>query len=391
MALINQPNLWATISATESDRRSFVKMCLERSRSVPLEVMVKVDVSVPIHQLCTCKEDDHSRLVPNEDKPCEWHFVFEPLAETRHLERIRTLHICFSNGIHFEASHKPLGLRSCRFFKFSSVQITSLGWTSKEGWPDTLFPPLPFVPTLHSLSFGKRRWDDQIMKFNKLTSVAFKGLHEHIDAQNFRTFLLNNPSLEILLLKYIYFKGDPKGPPVILSNLRSLSVCLSKKILSTLLRAPALQRLSSLSIFAPETEGYGQFTFCATGEGIVLTVKEYFVSIKGTWKDFTGYTNPTIRHVILKNPREYKLGIFGNRNAVLFLLTDAETLEIDRGYTPKFYPGFWKDLRELGPQLRIIRFEDLGEINLFQAKGKAESSSTLSIIKRFTTHMRLRG
>ena len=207
------------------------------------------------------------------------------------------------------------------------------------------------------------------MKLNKLTSVAFEYLRGNINAESFRTFLLNNPSLEMFSMRSITFEEDPKGPPAILSNLRSLSVChLSQKILSTLLRAPALQRLSSLSIF-PSGGGRGPFTFCAAGEGIVLTIEQFFVRVEGTWKDLTGYANPTIRHVIFKNPHEYNLnnGRFGDRNAVLLLLTDAETLEVDRGYAPEFYPGFWKDLRELGPQLRTIRLEGLGEIKPLRA------------------------
>ncbi|KAF9649839.1 hypothetical protein BDM02DRAFT_1739712 [Thelephora ganbajun] len=95
IALINTPRMWATIFVTGDDRRSFVETWLERSRPVPLEVMVTVSAKEQRYLLCTCGKDGRWRLIPNEINPCEWHFAFESLAQTKHLERIRMLNIHF--------------------------------------------------------------------------------------------------------------------------------------------------------------------------------------------------------------------------------------------------------------------------------------------------------
>ena len=136
--------------ATPSDRRSFVEMCLERSCRVPLRVAMDTRDPGKIHPSCTCNRDGMSRFVPNEVNPCEWHFVFESLVETRHLERIRTLDIMFGD---VDFSDGPGGHRAIRLFFVPSL-----------------------LPNLCSLSFTGS-WNSQLMKFSNLISFTLESYH----------------------------------------------------------------------------------------------------------------------------------------------------------------------------------------------------------------------
>lgn len=171
-----------------------------------------------------------------------------------------------------------------------------------------------------------------------------------------RTFILNNRSLETLSLDYFWCRGELDGPPTILSNLKLLDVYYPQDILLTIFHTPALQRLSSLSIL-PEKPDYDRFTFRATGEGIVFTLRVDLYDFVDLWQDLTKHAKPTIRHVRLENPDDRELVESDGCNAVFSLLTDVHTLEIGRGYAPNFYPDFWEDLKQFLPQLRTIRFE----------------------------------
>jgi len=95
---MNQPRLWSAVFIKQGDRRSFVEACLERSHPVALEVTVEAKKLSKIHSDCTCVQKRQERLLPNDSNPCEWHFQFELLAETKHCNRIRALDIEFDNG-----------------------------------------------------------------------------------------------------------------------------------------------------------------------------------------------------------------------------------------------------------------------------------------------------
>ena len=353
--MINKPRAWATIFATRDAHRSFVETCLERSYPAPLEVTVCAPNRGSANHSCTCDRDNRSRLVANEAKPCERHFIFEPLAETRHWSRIHSLDIVFISP---PGEYKvPLVLGSCRFFKMPSLRLTHLKWTDL-GTPhaEHLFLVPPFVSTLRSLSFHGF-WDGRLIELNNLTSFTLWGSCGDIDAESFRAFILNNQSLETLSLETVWFEGGSGGHPVILPNLKSLHLSWTQEILSTLFLAPALKRLSSLSIFPLVERDESQLTLRATGEGITFTANEDFSNILRVWQDVINPAKPTIQHVRLGNPDDRELFDNVDRSAVLPLLKDVHTLEIGRGYAPDFYPELWANLREFGPQLRTIRFE----------------------------------
>ena len=236
-------------------------------------------------------------LLPNESDPCEWHFQFEPLAETKHSGRIRTLDISFDNDWVplVERARYPLG--SCRFFTSSFPRLATLTWKNKEtNHADYLFTTSPFVPTLRSLTYVGA-WSNLIAQVNNLTSFVFENESGLTNTEAVRLFMLNNRSLESLSLQIDTIEGGSKGPPVHLSNLKSLTIGAPVKKLSTIFRVPALRRLSSLRISTDSEADI--YTLSATGDEITLTAKCYPRDFAETWEDLTGEAKPLIRHIRL--------------------------------------------------------------------------------------------
>ena len=360
-ALVNQPHMWSTIFATQYNRRNFIEMCLERSQAVALDVTVDASKRVRAHKECTCDKDERRRLLPNENIPCEWHFTFELLATPEHSGRIRTLNIDFRGGSYYDpiprVETSELALGACRFFSLSFPQLTTLGWAD-PGTDDVgyIFSISPFTPTLRRLSLSGY-WDGVLTQLSNLTSFTFEYDDDWISAEAFRLFMSNNRSLESLSLDVFGFEDDSKGPPIDLLNLKSLSVSSCSHILSTIIRVPALQHLSSLRI---TLDGFVDgITLDATGDRITLSVETTLRNVAGAWQDLAGYTRPVIRHVRFCDYPEPARSYSGSSRGrvVIPLLADAHTLEVGRDYLPFFYATFLDDLKQLGPQLKIIRFE----------------------------------
>ena len=170
----------------------------------------------------------------------------------------------------------------------------------------------------------------------------------------------NNRSLVSLSLDIDTFEGDSKGPPVHLSNLESLTVYLPvNKKLSTIFRVPALQRLSSLRISSEDADMY---TMSATGDRIALTAKCSPRDFAETWEDLTGYAKPVIRHIRLYDGPEEVDHYCLDNNTIVLLMVDAQTLEVGFNYMSGWYRGFWGELKQLGTQLKTVRFEVSGEM-----------------------------
>ena len=346
-------------------------MCLERSHPVTLEVTVDASEEGLAHPRgasgergarprCTCDPDCRGRLLPNERDPCEWHFQFESLAQNEYSKRVRTLNIHFDEKYIPSTERKRLALGSCRFFTLSFPNLTSLGWednTTEHG--NHIFSTPPFPPTLRSLSF-QGSLVGPATQVSNLISFTFGNLETATSIETIRVFILNNRSLESLSFTPGYcfgLEGTSKGPPVNLFNLKSFRVDHSPKIVSTIIRIPALQRLSSLRISPGDEEDFDKFILHATGDGITLSTKSNLGDIAKVWNDLTGYARPTIRHVHLHSDVDDDLGTGGTASTVVSLLLDAHTLEIGYGYFPHWYDGFLSDLKQLaGPRLKTIRF-----------------------------------
>jgi hypothetical protein len=353
--------MWSTVFATQEDRRSFVEMCLERSQAVDLDVTVDASKLGWTHPGCTCDKDEQRRLLPNEKIPCEWHFTFESFAALKHSKRIRTLDIDFhdTNNPIPHAKRTELVLGGCRLFSLSFPQLTILGWNCVEtNHVNHIFSISPFAPTLHSLSF-KGDWSGPFTQLSNLTSFTFLNNKTRISEDAFRLFMLNNQFLESLSLDILDFHpSDLEAPPVQLLNIKSFSIYSCPGIMSGIICIPALQHLSSLCISLNMASGFGDIILDAIGDGISLSVKTSICDTADAWEDITGYARPIIRHARLwgypKDPEDAR-HCYGRE--VLPLLVDVHTLEVGRGYLPFFYSGFLDDLKQLGPQLKTIRFE----------------------------------
>ena len=298
--------------------------------------------------------------MPNERSPCEWHFQFESLANPRHSGRIRALDISFDGEWLSSTGRVRYALGSCRFFTSSFPRLVNLTWKNEStSYADYLFTTPPFVPTLRSLTYAGG-WSGLIAQVNSLTTFVFDSDSKPwgTNAEAFRQFMRNNRSLESLYLKWIDFEGDAKGPPVHLSCLKSLSIGLPVKKLSTIIRVPAFQRLSSLTISSEDAEMY---TISATGDKIALTAECFLRDFAETWEDLTGYAKPVIRHVRLYDGSDCVDHCCGENTSVILLMMDAHTLEIGYNYLMGWYTSFWEDLKQLGSQLKTFRVEVSGD------------------------------
>lgn len=362
-ALINQPRVWSAIFITLEDSRSFVEMCVERSYPAALEVTFEAGRIGRMHAGCTCDKEKRGRLMPNEKKPCQWHFQFESLAEVKHSNRIRALDVNFDGEWAPSAERVRFALGSCRFFNSSFPQLTTLTWRSEEaGHADHLFAYPPFAPPLNNLTYVGG-WGTLIAQVHNLTTFVFDSDSRPwgTSTEAFRVFMRNNRSLESLHLKWIDFEGEPKGPPVQLQNLKSFSVGLGPPIkkLSSIILIPAFQRLSSLRISSEDAETY---TITATGDEISLTAECFLRDFAETWEDLTGYAKPVIRHVRLYDGPEFVDHCCSDNTTVVLLMMDAYAVEVGCNYLMGWYDSFWEDLKQLGPQLKTIRFEVPGDL-----------------------------
>ena len=344
--------------------------------------------------LCTCDRDRRRRFLPNETNPCEWHFVFEILAGPRHSKRIHMLKILFGD-VHVPFLERAeLVLGSCRFFALPSLQLTSLEWENRGTlYANRLFFVPPFSANLRSLSF-EGPWHRQLTQVHNLTALTLGIDSGEVRAETFRTLMLNNQSLETLSLKKMSFEGSPSGPPVRLSNLKSFSIGCCPKNLSTLVCIPALQRLSSLYISCTgDDDEEDWFTFLATGDGIAFTVESYPSEITEVWEDLTRYARPTIRHIRLHNHPGFINFDEDECGMIIPFFMDAHTLEIGHPYVIHFYTGFLEDLKQLGPQLKTIRFELQEETEPFEESEEYDNwdGRLLDVIEELVTYRFIQG
>ena len=345
-------------------------MCVERSQTTTLDVTVDASGWGLVHLGCTCKKDILGRLLPNKGNPCEWHFLFEALIAPERSERIRALDIDFHMFYYGEKVELVLG--SCRFFSLSFPQLTSLGW--KAGWTGhsgSTFSSSPFTPTIRSLSF-EGSWDGFFTQAKNLTSLTFVGCHGSVNVGAFRSFMQSNCSVESLSLDIPRFDGVSNGAPVNLPNIKSFDLHFSPEILSTIIHVPAIQRLSSLQISLVGVPDIGAIALTAAGDEIAILVKTTLRDAIGVWQGLTRDARPTIGHVRFCNFSDSVRDAehdHSDGSPIIPLLADAHTLEIGRNYLLQWYPAFLDDLKQLGPQVKTIRFEVPEDTEPFRERG----------------------
>ena len=321
---------------------------------------------------CKCDEDQYGRLLPNGRSPCEWHFQFESLVENGHFNRIRSLAIAFYGGNASGTGRIRLLLGSCRFFTLSFPGLTALSWDNQSSdtpeYAEYLFTTPPFLPTIRSLTYAGC-WSNMITPVSNLTSFIFEGgiFAKEVDVEDVRLFLLNNQSLESLEFQFVIFEGSPEGPPVHLLNIKSLVIGLASTELSTVMRVPALSRLSSLRISASQDD----YVLRAVGDGITFSVRHLGEEFWSVWERLTGYARPVIRRIRLDGDMK-TAGLHDRSATFASMLLDAHILEIGDGYFPFWYDGFVEDLQQLGSQLKILRFAIPEEMELFGGNGGDE-------------------
>ena len=207
-------------------------------------------------------------------------------------------------------------------------------------------------------------WNSLIKQVTNLTSFSLSldsnfGPYK-INTEAFRLLMCNNRSLESLDLKWVELEGDSKSSPAHLLNLKSLTVNPPPKKLSTTVRIPAFQRLSLLRISSGDDDMSSGYTLYATGDDIAIKIDCSLNEFAETWEDLTGYAKPIIRHIRLYDGPEFvDHYCWGGNNdcSVALLMMDAQTLEVGFNYQLTWYKSFWDDLKQLGTQLKTIRFE----------------------------------
>jgi len=199
-----------------------------------------------------------------------------------------------------------------------------------------------------------------------LTSFTFERYDDEINVETFRLFISNNRSLESLTLKNAEFEGNSRGPPVNLFNMKSFTIDFQAKNLSTIIRIPALQRLSFLLITMDDDADSSWYRLRATGDGIMLSTTCHVRNIAEVWQDLTGYVRPTIHHIRFNDDLDDSDHDDHDGVTLASLLVDVRTLEIGKGYWTSWYNSFVEDLKQIGPQLKTIRFAISDEHEPFQ-------------------------
>jgi len=171
--------------------------------------------------------------------------------------------------------------------------------------------------------------------------------------------VLSNQSLESLSLDIEHFRGDLNAPPppVDLPNLKSFTLQFCPENMSKFFRVPALQHLSSLDVSSEGISEGAEVKLTSTADAFTILVEGILPDVMETWEDLTRDARPTIRQVRYCNFSEGRDTEYSYGSEVIPLLADAHTLEIGRDYLLWWYRGFLDDLKQLGPQLKTIRFE----------------------------------
>ena len=348
--------MWTTIFVTHRDRRSFVETCLERSNALSIEVTVDAGDKHRVPRGCSCKQNRFERLLPNEESPCEWHFVSDLLAHPNNSKRIRVLHTNSSSR-----THSPvLKLGASRFFSTAFPRLDTLTWDDDGMVCDNGLPAPHFPPNSRTRIF-QERWDRTLSRVENLTSFTISSIVWWLDAEKLRQILSKNRSLASLGV-FINIKGETEGPPVDLLNLKSLTVDCPVEGLSSVFRVPAFKRLSTLRISMEEEFAHSR-TLRATGDQITLVANSRPSDIQENWESLTGYAQPVIRHVsVYDESPGSTIPHCTYESMGIGLMASARTVEIGLVYSGSRDDGFWEGLKHLGRGLKTMRFEIPGTL-----------------------------
>lgn len=109
----------------------------------------------------------------------------------------------------------------------------------------------------------------------------------------------------------------------------------------------------------------------AVGDGITFSIKHLGEEFEGIWESLTGYARPVIRRISLDGNGK-AAGYHHHNAAFASMFSDAHIIEIGDGCFPFWYHGFVEHLQQLGPQLKVLRFEIPEGMELFGGNSEDE-------------------
>lgn len=335
---------------------------------------------------CSCKKDGYGKILPNEELPCEWHFVFDLLDQPTVSERIKLLQIASSSQVltsprtlkpridfsldllspfahpsiskRFSSNFRwspTLDLNECRFILSTFQHLTTLVWKGGvTDYADFLFSASRPLPELRSVTF-EGHWKNSLSlsQVNNLTSFTVKNNVYVLVADEFRSFVLNNLSLVSLeVFAVIREHAETEGNPVILPNLKSLGIDCDPKAFSAIIQVPTFQPLSTLRV-SLENECDDLLALRATGEEILVVAKSKASKVQEGWHHLTGYAERTIREVYVCDEHLKVPPSCDSCTKITALMAEAHTVYIGLTYSGGWDHRFWNQL-ELLEELRVL-------------------------------------
>ena len=387
--LISFPHLWSSVFV-KNNRKELVTASLERSQRVPLDVRLDMEYGndrdyCRLHG-CRCFRESSVRRAGNERNLCSHHTAILPLLNNCYTERIRKLDVRLAIANDSEGIGVDIFRTALDDLKFCTFSLPSL-----ESFSFSVHPEFEENFDMHSPGdvFG---WDTSpptnlrhlvlhgyyggpILSLQNLTSFELAAVNDfypmEINPRTFLPFISGNTSLVSLTLTHCNFPPRSKLSrviPIELSQLKTLRLTNISESHSFpyLIEIPALKTLSSLHISTQRRDGsIGDFRIYARGDdGFQLFIDAPELS-DGTWVeekltlDWLAITHnagprPTFVH-FERQEISPKDGIC--ELSPLPLFANAEVLEISAFFANYWYPGFWSDLKKLGPHLTTLHLE----------------------------------
>ena len=207
-----------------------------------------------------------------------------------------------------------------------------------------------------------------ILSLEDLTSLELSGVEDFDRIQlNQRTFLpliSSSPSLESLTLSHCCFPDHSRPSqvtPVKLSKLKTLRLMDVWEFpgLHDLMEVPALKKLSTLHILAQKQHRATSVGVHANSDdGFHLFFDTHGASaLSQDWLDITDKGGPATTFVRFGEQGPSYREKYSTEVTPLPLFTNAKVIEIGASFAGPWYPTFWSDLRNVGPQLTTLRLE----------------------------------
>ena len=382
--MISYPHLWSSIFV-KNDHKDFVAASLERSQEVPLAVRLDLKYGdYDDYPDCTCIRDGWSiGMQVNEDNPCRYHTTIDPLLEDDHIERIRTLdvHLTMLDNVARDGPDRAFKDALSNFELFASPLPTleSLSFHVDHQLedvdthlvlPTNLFCWVFSPPTQlrHLTLYGC--YGGPIRVVCNLTSFELNGDVNAMDPiqlgqRAFLPFLSGNPSLVSLSLSHCRFPDRAqlsRVTPVKLPELKSLRLMDIYGLpgFPGLVDVPAFKTLSSLRISIQDPAGsYGTdvLVHAENGGGFQLSYDSPNIyEVASDWFDVINGADPSLTFIRLEGRRFESRGS-EEKASPLPLFVNAKVLEIGASFADLWYHDFWKDVRNVGPQLTTLRLE----------------------------------